>query len=201
MSASHPLQTSTAIVLCCPMPKPMKPVSVILLISACLFVAPRASAAEYKNPDLKFAITLPDGWAVKGPVDVGPTSSRHYKGVVLDGPVNQTASGVELGGSVEVLPASTQLSDEDHFGLIGTSDYEDWRIAKDSLVTHEGFQAREMEGPASEDGDPGHFYALAIKPSRDAALILLVVEGDDKTLENATLRSQIHQLLASFRPL
>ena len=56
---------------------------------------------------------------MKGPVDVDPTSSRHYDGVVIDGPVDQTASGVELGASVEVLSATTQLSDEDHFGLIG----------------------------------------------------------------------------------
>lgn len=199
MSTFRPLEILVATVVYCPMPKQMKPLSIILATSACLFVAGRASATEYQNADLRFAITLPAGWAVKGPVDV--TSSRPYEGVRIVGPVDQDASGVELGWSVEVLPATTQLSDEDHFGLIGESDFEDWKIGTDSLVRHDGFPAREMEGPASEDGDPGHFYALAIKPRADAPVILLVVEGDNNTLENANLRVQIQQLLASFRPL
>ena len=132
---------------------------------------------------------------------VNATFSRGYNGVVIVGPVDQTASGVELAGTVEVLPATMRLSDEDHFGLIGEGDYEDWKIAKDALVTQDGFPAREMEGPASEDGDPGYFYALAIKPKDDAPVILLVVEADDNTLESTNVRAQIHQLLASFKPI
>jgi hypothetical protein len=181
----------------------MKVRSIIYGIGVSLLIVGTAQAAEYSNPELKFALTLPAGWKLSPDQFKDDLSAKHTD-LLFDGPVEKTKKGDrDFYASVKMLPASVSLqhlSDKES-GYIINEDASRTKIAKSALIQHRGFPARTLEGPATPDGDPGYYYALAIKPAANAGIILLVVTVDLETLKGAGTRLQIDQLLASFRPL
>ncbi|HYM91870.1 MAG TPA: hypothetical protein VEW91_09590 [bacterium] len=141
------------------------------------------AAGEYTNTELKYSISLPDGWSV-----IDNTGRETYFG----------RRGADYpGAAVGTLSASTRLTDD----RVRHIDLNNLKVTRDTMTRQAGWPARRIDGTAVSEGDALLFYSIAIKPGDDAEIIQLTVWGPPALLSSGAIGQQVDQMLATFRPV
>lgn len=151
---------------------------------SCL-VAAGANAGDNVNQSGKFSIWVPDQWKVTQEGNRIRARNPRDTIEVLAGPLPDT---------------DADLVDEDVADFVD-DEIDDMKITKDDKTKLGSLDARILEGEGTDEGDDIIFRALALDPGGTAAVIEVVVYGDDDIMDTPDIKRVVERILRSLKPI
>jgi hypothetical protein len=155
----------------------------VILLFVCL-VPFTARSAEYRNEAGHFSIWVPDAWIVT------------QQGNRLD--AHNPPDNVQ----VVVAPlkdGDADLTDDDVADFVD-DEIDELRVTADRQMPVGNLPARHLEGTGKDEGDDVVFRAVAIDPGGTAAVIEVLVYGEDKAMARDQVQKAVAHILRSLRP-
>jgi hypothetical protein len=145
---------------------------------------PPHSSDKQINACGKYAIWVPDTWKVYIKNERLTAESRDNDLYMVVAPLEDKTA---------------ELLDDDVGDFID-AELDNMKITADRREKLDGLEARIIEGTGTDDGEM-FFRAIALKPSEDDGIIVMLIYGEPGEMKRPTNRTIIDRIVHSFRPM